>query len=145
MDDEWITPDWRRGNNDFSSIKSMKGTEIFFDTKSPVSYMSSYFLSRWQQQNEFSEVLCNNKTILTAVKIGGRTYPTYFRVTEDFSPMTIGQDFFLAHKWKIGENNTIDTPYGPINIRESELDTELAEKVFTAEEVIKKKGRELKK
>jgi len=84
--DEWKTPDWRRGNNNsFSSNKSLKGTEIFFDTNSPVSYMSSYFLSRWQQQNEFSEILCNNKTILTSLKIGGRTYPVYFFVTEDYS------------------------------------------------------------
>jgi len=144
--DEWKTPDWRQGNNNsFSSNKSLKGTEIFFDTNSPVSYMSSYFLSRWQQQNEFSEILCNNKTILTSLKIRGRTYPVYFFMTDDFSPLTLGQDFFLANNWKIGENNTIDTPYGSINIIENELDTDLAEKVFVAEEEMKKKGSRTEK
>jgi len=66
-------------------------------------------------------------------------------VTEDFAPLTLGQDFFDAHNWKPGENNTIDTPHGPINIIESEIDTDLAEKVFTAEEVMKKKGSRTEK
>ena len=73
------------------------------------------------------------------MKIGGRTYPVYFFVTEDYAPLTLGQHFFYAHNWKPGENNTIDTPHGPFNIIDSEIDSDLAEKVFTTEEVMKKK------
>ena len=133
----------RFNNTEKFSYKDLTGREIFCDPSREVSCMSSYFLSRWQQVNETSEVLLSNKTALTSVKLGGRTYPAFFQLSEDFAPLTLGKDFFSANKWEMGEDNCIDTPYGKIVTSETPLgkliDTDLAEKVFTAEKVQKRR------
>ena len=59
--------------------------------------MSLYFLSRWQKENKMDVVLLNNGTVMTTVKIAGRLYPTFFMMTADFSPMTLGRDFFQSN------------------------------------------------
>jgi len=80
-------------------------------------------------------------SVHTCVKIGGRMYPVFFKITDDFSPMTLGREFFLTHSWVIVED-CIETPYGILKINQDSniLDTDLAEKVFTTDEVKKKGG-----
>ena len=119
----------------------MDGSEIYFNTNVEKSCMSSYFLSKWQQKNKNNEILFNNGVALLPVKIGGRLYSTYIVLTADFSPLTLGRDFFQAYRWEPGEEeDEFQTPYGKIITNGRRIDTDLADKVFTAEEVIEKKG-----
>jgi transposase InsO family protein len=139
--EDWREATRKRGNESLVlNYEKLTGKEIFFNTCSEVSYMSSYFMSRWQQSNDEKQVLINNGVALTTVKIGGRLYPVHFLLTADFSPMTLGQDFFQENHWKIGEEDDIETPHGKIKTEGQAIDTELAEKVYTAEGVIGKKG-----
>jgi len=70
------------------------------------------FLSKWQQKNDMSEIYISGEVVVAPIKINGRIYSTVLILTQDFSPLTLGQDFFAANNWQIGEDNTIDTPYG---------------------------------
>ena len=54
--------------------------------------------------------------------------------------MTLGYDFFHANKWVINQEDEIETPYGKIITADKVIDAELADRVFTAEEVISSKG-----
>ena len=87
----------RFNNTEKFSYKDLTGREIFCDPSREVSCMSSYFLSRRQQVHDTMEVLHSNRTGLTAVNIGGRTYPTFFQLSEDFAPLRLGKDFFSAN------------------------------------------------
>jgi len=139
--EDWREATRKRGNEkEVFDYRKLTGNEIFFNTCAEVSYMSSYFMSRWQQKNEEKQMLINNGVALTSVKIGGRLYPVHFLITADFSPMTLGQDFFRENHWELGEEDDIQTPHGKIKIEGQTIDTDLAEKVYTAEGVLGKKG-----
>jgi len=142
--DEWRESSRKRGNNNeflYTNSGNLDGSEIYFNSNIERSYMSSYFLSRWQQKNKNSCILFNNGVALLPIKIGGRLYSTYIAMTTDFSPLTLGRDFFQAYRWEPGEEeDEIQTPYGKIRTSGRMIDTDLAEKVFTAEEVTEKKG-----
>ena len=88
------TVDNNIGNFSFKRCDKLVGNEIFLDINSDISYMSQYFLSRWCKQNKVSEVIFNNGSALTSIKIGGRLYPVFFQITNNFSPMTLGNEFF---------------------------------------------------
>jgi len=94
----------------FQQCNKLVGEEIFFDTDIDISYTSRYFLNKWHTKNKDTEVLFNNGSALTSVKIGGRLYPVFFKLTDDFSPMMLGQEFFRHHNWMINTEG-IDTPY----------------------------------
>jgi hypothetical protein len=128
----------------FQQCNKLVGDEIFFDTDIDISYTSRYFLSKWHTLNKDTEVLFNNGSALTSVKIGGRLYPVFFKLTDDFSPMTLGQEFFMNHNWIINTDG-IDTPYGRLYKHQdtNRLDTDLADKIFTVESVINKKQKGL--
>ena len=144
-------PDWKdtytkEGNNNMGSITFKKcnelvGNEIFLNRNSDISYISMYFLNKWKEQNEVSEVVFKDDTALTTVKIGGRLYPVFLNLTCDFSPLTLGRDFFTVHSWSLN-TDCIDTPYGKLYIhRDSQsIDTDLADKIFTVESEKKQKG-----
>ena len=117
----------------------MNGDEIFFDPEITNSCMSSYFLSKWQQKNEQSEIFISGEVVVAPIKMKGRIYPVALILTPDFSPLTLGQDFFAANNWQITEDHTITTPYGKIQTVENRIDTELTENVFAAEEIMEKK------
>jgi len=75
------------------------------------------------------------------IKIGGRLYPVFFKIIDDFSPMTLGREFFIVHSWVLHEKY-IDTPYGKLYTNQDSLslDTDLADKIFTVESEKKQKG-----
>ncbi len=77
------------GNFTFKECDELMGNEIFFDINSDISYISWYFLSKWRTQNKVSEVIFKDGSALTSVKIGGRLYPVFFEIIDDFSPMTL--------------------------------------------------------
>jgi hypothetical protein len=146
MEDEWKEPSWKRGkNNGLFSCKNMSGDEIFFDTEIENSHMSSYFLSKWQQTNDMSEIYISGEVVVAPIKIKGRIYSTVLILTQDFSPLTLGQDFFAANNWQIGEENSIDTPYGKIQTVQNKIDTEMTNDVFAAEEEERYEARQDKK
>jgi len=128
----------------FQHCNKLVGDEIFFTTDTDISYISTYFLHKWHTKNKDKEVLFNNRSALTSLKIGGRLYPVFFKLTDDFSPMTLGQEFFRQHNWSINTDG-IDTPYGRLGIHQgvNRLDTDLADKVFTVETLMSKKQKGL--
>jgi len=145
-----VPPVWnetytKKGNEKFTFQKcdELVGDEIFFNPYIQQSYISIYFLGRWRLQNKQTEVIFLDGSVLLSVKIGGRLYPTLFQLTHDFSPLTLGYEFFMTHSWTLDENG-IDTPYGRlyINPENNSLDTSLADKIFTVEtESAKKKEK----
>jgi hypothetical protein len=142
----WNETYTKRGNTGrftFQKCDELDGQEIFFNLDNYQSYMSAYFLSRWRSNNKLTEVILFDKSVLLSVKIGGRLYPTLFQLTDDFSPMTLGYEFFMTHSWTMNED-CIDTPYGKlyVNPENNSLDTSLADNIFTVEmESAKKKER----
>jgi len=129
------------GSFPFKKCDELVGDEVFIDTNSQFSYISSYFLSKWHTLNKNIEVVFNNGSALTCIKLGGRLYPTFFKLTDDFSPLTLGNEFFIIHSWIVKEDS-IETPYGVLswNMETQTIDVDLADKVFTAEEISKKGG-----
>jgi len=129
------------GSFPFKKCDELVGNEVFIDTNSQFSYISSYFLSKWRTLNKNIEVVFNNGSALTCIKLGGRLYPTFFKITDDFSPLTLGNEFFIIHSWIVKEDS-IETPYGVLswNMETQTIDVDLADKVFTAEEISKKGG-----
>jgi transposase InsO family protein len=138
---ETCTMNNNMGNFTFKDCDELMGSEIFFDINCDISYISWYFLSKWRSQNKASEVIFKDGSALTSVKIGGRLYPVFFKIIDDFSPMTLGREFFIVHSWVLYEKY-IDTPYGKLytNPDSFSLDTDLADKVFTVESETKSKG-----
>jgi len=144
-------PEWKeaykpQGKNNmgsftFKDCNELVGNEIFIDVNSDISYISMYFLNKWQTQNEVSEVIFKDGSALTTIKIGGRLYPAFFKITDDFSPLTLGKEFFAVHSWSFN-TNYIDTPYGKLYTHQDSLslDTDLADKIFTVESEKKQKG-----
>jgi hypothetical protein len=127
----------------FQKCDELVGDEIFFNPYNQQSYISEYFLSRWRSKNKLTEVIFFDESVLLSVKIAGRLYPTLFKLTYDFSPLTLGYEFFMTHSWSMNEN-CIDTPYGKlyINPENNSLDTSLADNIFTVEmEYTKKKEK----
>ncbi len=129
------------GSCPFKKCDDLVGNEIFIDTNSQISYISSYFLSKWHALNKNTEIVFNNGSALTCIKLGGRLYPTFFKITDDFSPLTLGSEFFMVHSWIVKEDS-IETPYGTLswNMETQTIDVDLADKVFTAEEISNKGG-----
>jgi len=136
----------KQKKEDFSykNYRDLSGAEVFCNAHTEVSYMSSYFLSKWQQVNKTSEILMNGREGVVPVKIGGRIYPVYIHMTEDLSPLTLGSDFFSHNNWKWKTEDKIQTPYETLHtegtIFGKLIDSDLADKVFTTEEVTQKKG-----
>jgi len=129
----------------FQQCNKLVGDEIFLDTDTDSSYISLYFLNKWHARNKDTEVIFNNNnngSALTSVKIAGRLYPVFFKVVDDFSPMTLGQEFFSYNNWIVNIDG-IDTPYGRLYLHQdtNRLDTDLADKIFTVETVFNKKQK----
>ncbi len=61
----------KQKKEDFSykNYRDLSGAEVFCNAHTEVSYMSSYFLSKWQQVNKTSEILMNGKEVVVPVKI----------------------------------------------------------------------------
>jgi hypothetical protein len=86
----------------FQQCNKLVGDEIFLDTDTDSSYISLYFLNKWHNRNKDTEVIFNDSSYssaLTSIKIGGKTYPVFFKVVDGFAPMTLGQEFFRHHNW----------------------------------------------
>jgi len=140
---ETYTKKGNSGKFTFQKCDELDGNEIFCNPYNYQSYMSAYFLSRWRSQNKLTEVIFFDESVLLSVKIGGRLYPTLFQLTYDFSPLTLGSEFFMTHSWKMIDD-CIDTPYGKlyINPENNSLDINLADNIFTVEmEYTKKKEK----
>ena len=73
--EDWREATRKRGNENNEKLvfnyRNLTGNEIYFNNCAEISYMSSYFMSRWQQKNNETQVLLNNSVALTTVKIGG--------------------------------------------------------------------------
>jgi len=118
----------------------LSGREIFFDTSSEISYMSPYFFNKWKSVNKDVQTVIHGNKILTAIKIGGRIYPTFFELHYHFSPFVLGKDFFTAYKWVKTSDNSFSTPHGNLTVNEEQhgtpsLDLDLAEQVYKTEEI----------
>ena len=143
--------EWRETTNKRGRIRTdifslddcngLNGDEIFFNECNDVSMMSSFYMAKWKQKNRNSQTIMNNRTVLTLVKIGGRVYPFFIKITEDFSPLILGNDFFQANNWTVDENRNIDTPYGKLlTVGGDQIDNDLAESVYAANEISASKG-----
>ena len=56
------------GNFTFQKCNELVGNEISIDVNSDISYISMYFLNKWQSQNEVSEVIFKDGSVLTSIK-----------------------------------------------------------------------------
>jgi len=149
--EDWPEPRRVKGIEKFSKFTvnqcdDLTGKEIFIDTDSEISFMSPYFFSKWKSLNKEIQTVPHGNKILTSIKIGGRTYPTFFELKYNFSPFVLGKDFFAAHNWIITAENNFITPHGIISMQENKLDNptvldtplldlDLAERVFQAEKI----------
>jgi len=134
----------KKENFSYKNYRDLSGMEVFCNAHTEVSYMSSYFLSKWQQANINSEILMNGREVVVPVRIGGRIYPVYLHMTEDFSPLTLGTNFFSHNNWQWNNEDKIKTPYQTLHTETTIfgklIDSDLADKVFSTEEVTQKKG-----
>jgi hypothetical protein len=51
----------KKENFSYKNYRDLSGMEVFCNAHTEVSYMSSYFLSKWQQANINSEILMNGR------------------------------------------------------------------------------------
>jgi len=122
----------------------LTGDEIFIDSESRVSYMSAYYFSKWKGGNKDAQVIVKGNRVSTCIKLGGKYYPLELELKTNFSPLVLGSEFIQTNQWKIVEDE-ISTPHGKLilvgsKIKIPAIDTELAEKVYHAEEIQEKKG-----
>ena len=124
-----------------SSQTDYTGHEIFFDPNIENSNVSSYFLTKWRNANSKLQGLINNDTLLTTISLGWSHYPMYANITQEFSPLILGKDFFHAYDWQCSNEGFISTPQGNINTSRTpkglhQINTQLLENVLKCEEVL---------
>ena len=79
--------------------------------------------------------------LLTTLSLVGSHYPLFANLTQDFSPLILGKDFFDAYRWQYSNEGFIITPQGkfftsltPEGLHQ--INTQLLEDVLKCEEVI---------
>ncbi len=124
-----------------SSQTDYTGREIFFDLTKASSTVSPYFVAKWRSVNDKLQGVFNHGVLLTTLSLGGRHYPLFASITQDFSPLILGTDFFQAFDWQFSEEGFITTSQGKIQTLQHpgglhQINTQMVEDVLKCNEVL---------
>jgi len=156
MSDRGGEREWRRKLSSEGTVYSLNsqtdytGREIFFYLNIDSSSVSSYFVAKWRSVNVKLQGILNNRVLLTTLTLGGSHYPLFANITQDFSPLILGKDFFSAYNWQYSNEGVILTPQGKLFTSLTpeglhQINTQLLEDVLKCEEVLSQtKPRNLK-
>jgi hypothetical protein len=143
---QWVVPssDTATDSRTVYSLNSQTdytGRKIFFDLNLDDSSVSSYFVAKWRSANNKLQGVLSYGKLLTTLSLAGNHYPLFANITQDFSPLILGKDFFDAYRWQYSNEGFIITPQGKLFTSLTpeglhQIDTQLLEDVLRCEEVI---------